>query len=171
MYTTLWYKCTGERKAIFEDCESEKTENKDRIKKLKDEVRDLQAEVQASNKSSEGILRHVQVCYLLPFHPFPYSSAITQKLILFLLMFTSCTGEKIPWYKRSEKEVRWPCCRMLGFQGARFKKKVKQITLSGKNEATKNWISNERIRKSSNDQCRDWEGGRDSRRLCWRPTS
>ena len=51
----------GERKAIFEDCESEKTENKDRIKKLKDEVRDLQAEVQASNKSSEGILRHVQV--------------------------------------------------------------------------------------------------------------
>lgn len=51
----------GERKAIFEDCESEKTENKDRIKKLKEEVRDLQAEVQASNKSSEGILRHVQV--------------------------------------------------------------------------------------------------------------
>ena len=55
----------GERKAIFEDCESEKTENKDRIKKLKDEVRDLQAEVQASNKSSEGILRHVQVFVLL----------------------------------------------------------------------------------------------------------
>ena len=65
MYTILWYKCTGERKAIFEDCESEKTENKDRIKKLKDEVRDLQAEVQASNKSSEGILRHVQVGMLL----------------------------------------------------------------------------------------------------------
>ncbi len=55
----------GERKAIFEDCESEKTENKDRIKKLKDEVRDLQAEVQASNKSSEGILRHVQVLIFL----------------------------------------------------------------------------------------------------------
>ena len=52
---------SGERKAIFEDCESEKTENKDRIKKLKDEVRDLQAEVQASNKSSEGLMRHVQV--------------------------------------------------------------------------------------------------------------
>ena len=27
----------GERKAIFEDCESEKQENKDKIKKLKDE--------------------------------------------------------------------------------------------------------------------------------------
>ena len=57
----------GERKAIFEDCESEKTENKDRIKKLKEEVRDLQNEVQASNKSSEGILRHVQVFHLIFF--------------------------------------------------------------------------------------------------------
>lgn len=55
----------GERKAIFEDCESEKSENKERVKKLKDEVRDLQAEVQASNKSSEGILRHVQVLVFL----------------------------------------------------------------------------------------------------------
>ena len=85
--------------------------------------------------------------------------------------FLSCKGEKISGYKRSEKEVRWPCGRMLGFQGARFKKKVKQITLSSKNQATKNWISNERVRKSCNDQCRDWESGRDSRRLCWRPTS
>ena len=32
----------GERKAIFEDCESEKQENKDKIKKLKDEVKQLQ---------------------------------------------------------------------------------------------------------------------------------
>ena len=51
---------------------------------------------------------------------------------------------------------------MLGFQGARFKKKVKQITLSSKNQATKNRISNERVRKSSHDQCRDRESGRDS---------
>ena len=83
----FWYKYIGERKAIFEDCESEKTENKDRIKKLKDEVRDLQAEVQASNKSSEGILRHVQVWYCL-FPPFLYFSAVVsinkQKLISFV---------------------------------------------------------------------------------------
>ena len=29
----------GERKAIFEDCESEKQANKDKIKKMKDEVK------------------------------------------------------------------------------------------------------------------------------------
>ena len=43
---------------------------------MKDEVRDLQAEVQASNKSSEGILRHVQVCYFRLFPPFQYFSAV-----------------------------------------------------------------------------------------------
>ena len=35
----------GERKAIFEDCESEKQENKDKIKKLKDEVKNLQVNI------------------------------------------------------------------------------------------------------------------------------
>ena len=50
----------GERKAIFEDCEAEKSDNKDRIKKLKDEVKDLQNELQSSDKSSEGILNQVQ---------------------------------------------------------------------------------------------------------------
>ena len=54
---------------------------------MKDEVRDLQAEVQASNKSSEGILRHVQVCYFLLFPTFQYSSSVSihkQELILFV---------------------------------------------------------------------------------------
>ena len=37
----------GERKAIYEDCESEKQENKDKIKKLKDEVKQLQVHFQA----------------------------------------------------------------------------------------------------------------------------
>ena len=32
----------GERKAVFEDCESEKQENKERIKAMKDEIRELQ---------------------------------------------------------------------------------------------------------------------------------
>ena len=32
----------GERKAVFEDCESEKATNKEKIKKLKAEVRKLQ---------------------------------------------------------------------------------------------------------------------------------
>ena len=50
---------------------------------MKDEVRDLQAEVQASNKSSEGILRHVQVCYFLLLLPFPHSIN-KQKLISFV---------------------------------------------------------------------------------------
>lgn len=35
----------GERKAIFEDCESEKQNNKDKIKKLKDEVKSLQVKI------------------------------------------------------------------------------------------------------------------------------
>ena len=35
----------GERKAIFEDCESEKQTNKDKIKKMKDEVKFLQVKV------------------------------------------------------------------------------------------------------------------------------
>ena len=50
----------GERKAIFEDCEAEKSDNKERIKKLKDEVKDLQNELLSSDKSSEGILKQVQ---------------------------------------------------------------------------------------------------------------
>ena len=32
----------GERKAVFEDCENEKAENKEKIKRLKDEIKDLQ---------------------------------------------------------------------------------------------------------------------------------
>ena len=55
---------------------------------MKDEVRDLQAEVQASNKSSEGILRHEQVCYFLLFPPLQYSASIhKQELILFVFIF------------------------------------------------------------------------------------
>ena len=50
----------GERKAIFEDCENEKRENKDKIKKLKEEIKGLQNELRESSSSSEPILRHVQ---------------------------------------------------------------------------------------------------------------
>jgi hypothetical protein len=32
----------GERKAVFEDCESEKGENRERIKKFKEDIKDLQ---------------------------------------------------------------------------------------------------------------------------------
>ena len=41
----------GERKAIFEDCESEKQENKDKIKKLKDEVKNLQVNIYCQGNS------------------------------------------------------------------------------------------------------------------------
>ena len=40
----------GERKAVFEDCENEKMENKDRVKKLKEEIRELQVCRTASNR-------------------------------------------------------------------------------------------------------------------------
>ncbi|TRY80512.1 hypothetical protein TCAL_10729, partial [Tigriopus californicus] len=50
----------GERKAIFEDCENEKTENKEKMRKLKEEIRDLQNGLQDSTSSSEALLRHVQ---------------------------------------------------------------------------------------------------------------
>jgi len=49
----------GERKAIFEDCESEKQTNKDKIKKMKDEVKFLQADHLAANRTSENILKTV----------------------------------------------------------------------------------------------------------------
>jgi len=35
----------GERKAVFEDCESEKAANKEKIKKLKAEVKKLQVKM------------------------------------------------------------------------------------------------------------------------------
>ena len=35
----------GERKAVFEDCEREKEENKDKIKKLKEEIKQIKNEV------------------------------------------------------------------------------------------------------------------------------
>ena len=54
----------GERKAIFEDCESEKQENKDKIKALKDEVKVLQ-------------VSKAQFCYLL-------KNTLFQKLIFCL---------------------------------------------------------------------------------------
>ena len=47
----------GERKAIFEDCESEKQENKDKIKKLKDEVKQLQVRIKVA-KSSKNLLNY-----------------------------------------------------------------------------------------------------------------
>ena len=46
----------GERKAIFEDCESEKQENKDKIKKLKDEVKQLQVCHSVSDQKKKCIL-------------------------------------------------------------------------------------------------------------------
>jgi hypothetical protein len=36
------FQVEGERKAVFEDCESEKAANKEKIKKLKAEVKKLQ---------------------------------------------------------------------------------------------------------------------------------
>jgi hypothetical protein len=41
----------GERKAVFEDCESEKAANKEKIKKLKAEVKKLQVTKAASCRS------------------------------------------------------------------------------------------------------------------------
>ena len=47
----------GERKAIFEDCESEKQENKDKIKALKDEVKVLQVSLRFLLQRSHCTLR------------------------------------------------------------------------------------------------------------------
>ena len=48
----------GERKAIFEDCESEKQENKDKIKALKDEVKVLQVSKHNSQRYSQRSRYH-----------------------------------------------------------------------------------------------------------------
>ncbi len=44
----------GERKAVFEDCESEKQENKEKIKKLKEEVKQLQVSINFRFRSIAG---------------------------------------------------------------------------------------------------------------------
>ena len=46
----------GERKAIFEDCESEKQTNKDKIKKMKDEVKFLQVKTMQCSKQHDNFL-------------------------------------------------------------------------------------------------------------------
>ena len=65
----------GERKAVFEDCEREKEENKEKIKKLADEIKQMKQEVnrcawtlnpwalfqfQKSGKTGETVLREVR---------------------------------------------------------------------------------------------------------------
>jgi len=50
----------GERKAIFEDSEREKEENKERIKKLSDEIKQYKNEFQKAAKTGETILKKVE---------------------------------------------------------------------------------------------------------------
>ena len=50
----------GERKAVYEDCENEKTDNREKVKKLKEEIRELQGRLRDSTASSEPVLKHVQ---------------------------------------------------------------------------------------------------------------
>ena len=47
----------GERKAVFEDCEREKEENKEKIKKLELEIKQIKQEVKsARTNSSESVV-------------------------------------------------------------------------------------------------------------------
>ncbi len=50
----------GERKAVFEDCENEKSDNREKVKKLKESIKELQNALRESSTSSEPVLRHVQ---------------------------------------------------------------------------------------------------------------
>ena len=50
----------GERKAVYEDCENEKGDNREKVRKLKDEIKELQASLRDSTASSEPVLKHVQ---------------------------------------------------------------------------------------------------------------
>ena len=50
----------GERKAVYEDCENEKSENRERVKNLKEEIKELQGRLKDSTASSEPVLKHVQ---------------------------------------------------------------------------------------------------------------
>ena len=51
----------GERKAVFEDCESEKAANKEKIKKLKAEVKKLQVKKPLQKLTIKGIKRIAEV--------------------------------------------------------------------------------------------------------------
>lgn len=50
----------GERKAIFEDSEREKEENKERIRKLSEEIKQYKNEFQKAQKTGETILKKVE---------------------------------------------------------------------------------------------------------------
>ena len=50
----------GERKAVYEDCENEKSENREKVKRLKEDIRELQGRLRDSTASSEPVLKHVQ---------------------------------------------------------------------------------------------------------------
>ena len=50
----------GERKAVYEDCENEKNDNREKVKKMKEEIRELQGRLRDSTASSEPVLKHVQ---------------------------------------------------------------------------------------------------------------
>ena len=57
----------GERKAIFEDCESEKQENKDKIKALKDEVKVLQVSLRFLLQRSHCTMRQKKALFVWKF--------------------------------------------------------------------------------------------------------
>ena len=53
----------GERKAIFEDSEREKEENKERIKKISDEIKHFKQEVRLQHSSSTKDTPHVDFSF------------------------------------------------------------------------------------------------------------
>ena len=53
----------GERKAIFEDSEREKEENKERIKKISDEIKHFKQEVRLQHSSSPNDAPHVDFSF------------------------------------------------------------------------------------------------------------
>ena len=55
----------GERKAIFEDSEREKEENKERIKKLSDEIKQFKHEVRGGEMFRQCLINLI-LCLIVP---------------------------------------------------------------------------------------------------------
>ena len=53
----------GERKAIFEDSEREKEENKERIKKISDEIKHFKQEVRLRHSSTTNDIPHLDFSF------------------------------------------------------------------------------------------------------------
>ena len=104
----------GERKAIFEDSEREKEENKDRIKKISDEIKHFKHEVGEDRK---GYFLQDFLIFSVP---------VSEILEDGRDRAEKCAGEAAPGHARPEEHERGGRHTDLGLQGGGPQKETEQ---------------------------------------------